>query len=93
MRAIKSLLGLALGLGLGAAASYALLRWLSAQSRSTLTGSGAPTEGAVMGLVGQTQGRIRAAVAEGRRAAAEARAELEAEAYGRPTSAEPEAII
>ena len=42
MRAIKALFGLALGFGLGAVASYALLRWLSAQPRSGRIGSGAP---------------------------------------------------
>ena len=96
LRALRRLVGFVLILAAGVAIGYALVHWLTAQqSEETLDdeegGSRAP------GIVDQVQARIRLAVEEGKRAAAEARAELEAEAFTpAPTKAEvaeAEAII
>ncbi len=93
MRAIKAILGIILGLGVGLALGYGLVSWLLEQQRGGQADAGGRTLPASR-LVEQLQTRIRVAVDEGRRAAQEARAELEAEAYGQRRRPEDgEAVI
>ena len=96
MGLLKSLFKLMMGLAAGFALAYAGVSWLMAQERrltggpatpgatdaATATGS-APEGGSGTGIVDQTMARFRLAMDEGRRAAAAARAEMEAEIKGR----------
>ncbi len=99
LRALRKLLGFVLILAAGAAIGYALLQWWTAQqSESASLESDEEGASGGSGIVDQVQSRIRLAVEEGKRAAAEARAELESEAFepvaaaAEPSEAE-EAII
>ncbi len=94
MGPIKSLFKLLLGLGTGFALGYTGVSWLIGQERrlsgtEPLSGdSDAVTQDAIgTGLWDQTMARLRLALDEGRRAAAAARAEMEAEIAGRPPAA------
>lgn len=92
MRALWRLLQLIVGLVSGFLLGYAVVAWLADQDRRLRSAvpAGDGVEGSAMadgpaageGLLDKSMARLRLALDEGRRAAAAARAELEAELVG-----------